>query len=146
MVWETKVQSQVTSYQRHKKWYLMPSCLTLSTIRYELKANPGKGVALSLTPQCSSYWKRTLQVALDYVWPTYNCLELVWIQSLPSPRQVVISKWKNPIYSTILPIAGGRRDGFLPFPGAVVQSEIQTALSRIWTWVMFNSWVCNCYA
>ena len=34
IVWETWVQSQVESYQRLKKWYLMPSCLTLSIIRY----------------------------------------------------------------------------------------------------------------
>ena len=27
---ETGVQSQVESYQRLKKWYLMPPCLTLS--------------------------------------------------------------------------------------------------------------------
>ena len=31
---ETWVQSQVESYQRLKKWYLMPPCLTLSIIRY----------------------------------------------------------------------------------------------------------------
>ena len=30
---ETWVQSQVESYQRLKKWYLMPPCLTLSIIR-----------------------------------------------------------------------------------------------------------------
>ena len=34
MAWETWVQSQVESYQRLKKWYLMPPCLTLSIIRY----------------------------------------------------------------------------------------------------------------
>ena len=28
------VQSQVESYQRLKKWYLMPPCLTLSSISY----------------------------------------------------------------------------------------------------------------
>ena len=33
VVQETRVQSQVESYQRLKKWYLMPSCLTLSIIR-----------------------------------------------------------------------------------------------------------------
>ena len=32
MVRETWVQSQVESYQRLKKWYLMPPCLALSTI------------------------------------------------------------------------------------------------------------------
>ena len=31
---ETWVQSQVESYQRLQKWYLMPPCLTLSIIRY----------------------------------------------------------------------------------------------------------------
>ena len=35
IVWKTGVQSQVESYQRLKKWYLMPPCLTLSIIRYE---------------------------------------------------------------------------------------------------------------
>ena len=33
MVWKTGVQSQVESYQRLKKWYLMPLDLTLSIIR-----------------------------------------------------------------------------------------------------------------
>ena len=31
---ETWVQSQVESYQRLKKWYLMPPCLALRIIRY----------------------------------------------------------------------------------------------------------------
>ena len=34
MVQETRVQSQVKSYQRLKKCYLMPPYLTLSIIRY----------------------------------------------------------------------------------------------------------------
>ena len=39
------VQPQVMSYQRLKKWYLMPPCLTLS-IRSRVKwSNPGKRVA-----------------------------------------------------------------------------------------------------
>ena len=29
-------------------------------------SNPGKGIAPSSTPQCSSYWKGSLQVTLDY--------------------------------------------------------------------------------
>ena len=40
------------------KWYLIPTCLTLSNIRYISRvkwSNPGKGVAPSPTPQCSSY-------------------------------------------------------------------------------------------
>ena len=58
---ETWVQSQVESYQRLKKWYLMPPCLTLSIIRYGSRvkwSNPGKGVAPSPTPWCSKLLKR----------------------------------------------------------------------------------------
>ena len=58
MAWETRIQSQVELYQRLQKWYLMPPCLTLSTIRYVSRVkwkNPGKGGAPSLTPRCSSY-------------------------------------------------------------------------------------------
>ena len=63
------VQSQVASYQRLKKWYLMPPCLTLSIIRYGSRvkwSNPGNGVAPSPTPWCSSYRKGSLRVNLDY--------------------------------------------------------------------------------
>ena len=35
----------------------------VSTVKW---SNPGKGVAPSPTPRCSSYWKGSLQVALDY--------------------------------------------------------------------------------
>ena len=69
MVQETWVQSQVVSYQRLQKWYLIPPCLTLSIIRYVSRvkwSNPWKRVAPSPTPRCSSYWKGSLLVALDY--------------------------------------------------------------------------------
>ena len=58
MAKQTGVQSQVESYQRLKKWYLMPPCLTLSIIRYRSRIkwrNPGKGVVPSPIPWCSSY-------------------------------------------------------------------------------------------
>ena len=51
------------------EWYLIPHCLTLSLIRCVSRvkwSNPGKEVAPSPTPQCSSYWKRSLLIALDY--------------------------------------------------------------------------------
>ena len=51
------------------KWYLIPPCLTLSYTRYVSMvkwSNPGKIVAPSPTPQCSSYWKGSLLAALDY--------------------------------------------------------------------------------
>ena len=55
-----RVQSRVDSYQRLKKWYLMPPYSALKTIRYGSRvkwSNPGNGVAPSPTFQCSSYWK-----------------------------------------------------------------------------------------
>ena len=69
VAWETGVQSQVEFYQRLKKWYVMPPCLTLSIIwsGSRLKwSNPGKEAASSPTPWCSSYWKGSLRVALNY--------------------------------------------------------------------------------
>ena len=51
MVRERGVQSQVESYQRLKKWYLMPPCLTLGIMKYESMvqwSNPRKEVAPSL--------------------------------------------------------------------------------------------------
>ena len=48
---------------------MVPPCLTLSNIRYVSRvkwSNPGKGVAPSPTSRCSSYWKESLLVALDY--------------------------------------------------------------------------------
>ena len=54
MAQETRVQSKVESYQRLKKWYLIPPCLTLNIIRYFSRvkwSNPGKGVVPSLTPR-----------------------------------------------------------------------------------------------
>ena len=69
IVQETRVQSYAKSYQKHKKWYLMPPCLTLSSIRWGSRvkwSNPGNGVAPSSSPWCGSYWKGSLQVILDY--------------------------------------------------------------------------------
>ena len=69
MVQETGAQSEVASYQRLKKWYMMPPFLTLSIIRYGSRvkySNPEKDVAPSPTPSCSRYWKGILQITLDY--------------------------------------------------------------------------------
>ena len=69
MAQETLVQSQVESYQRLKKWYLMPPCLAFSIIWYwsSVKwSNPGKEVAPFLTPWCSRYQKGSPRVILDY--------------------------------------------------------------------------------
>ena len=69
MAWQTGAQSQVESYQRLQKWYSMPPCLTFSIIRYGSRVkliNPEKGLAPFPTPRCSSYWKGSLWVALNY--------------------------------------------------------------------------------
>ena len=74
MVRVTGVQSQVESYQRLKKWYLMPLCLTLSNKRWGSMvkwSNPGKGVVPKPTPRCCSYWKGSLRVTLDEIRQLY---------------------------------------------------------------------------
>ena len=48
---------------------MIPSCLTLSIVKNVSRVkwnNPRKGVAHSPTPRYSSYWKRSLRVALNY--------------------------------------------------------------------------------
>ena len=82
MVRETRIQSQVESYQRLKKWYLMPPCLTLSIIRYGSRvkwSNQGKGVGPFPIPWCCSFCKGSLQVTLDYSHQLY--LKLLFTQS-----------------------------------------------------------------
>ena len=79
MAQETGVQAPVESYQRLKKCYLILLYLTLSIIRYVSRvkwSNPGEGVALSLTPQCSSYWKESFWVAPDYGCQLYLLLQI----------------------------------------------------------------------
>ena len=96
MVRETWVQSQFESYQKLKKWYLMPPCLTLSIIRYVSKVkwnNKGNGVAPSPTPWCRIYRKGNLQVTIDYGRQLYSQFEslspscsTVFFRSFTSPR------------------------------------------------------------
>ena len=57
----------------------------------------------------------------------------VWIQSFPSPRLVALPRLKNLVCPTILPIAGARIIGFIPFPRVLVLCEMQSVSSRIWT-------------
>ena len=69
MIREIGVQSQVESYLRLKKWYLMPPCIMLSIVRYGLRvkwSNSGKGVVPSPTTQCSNDQKWSHWVALNY--------------------------------------------------------------------------------
>ena len=69
MVPEAGFQSQVESYKKLKKWYLMLPCLALGVIRYGSRVkwnNPENGVASFPTPRCSSYWKGSIRVAFDW--------------------------------------------------------------------------------
>ena len=69
MARETWVQSQVESYQRLKKLYLMPPLLNTQHYKVRIKGKveqSREGVAPSLTHWCSSYRKGSLRVTLDY--------------------------------------------------------------------------------
>ena len=72
-----------------QKWYLMPPYLTLNIIRYESRVkwnNPGNRVAPSPTPQCSSYWKGSPRVTLDFGCQLYLFLYLktMFLQQCPA--------------------------------------------------------------
>ena len=86
---ETWVQSQVESYQRLKKWYLMPPCLTLSIIGYGSRvkwSNPGKGVAPSPTPWCSKLSKREPSGHPRLSSPTLLIYIYIYISMISSQR------------------------------------------------------------
>ena len=106
MARETRIQSQVESYQILRKWYLIPPCLTLSIIKYVSRvkwSNPGKGVAPFPKPWRSSYWKGSFQVALDYGhqlylynsvggfqpshdWLTQHCCSAIYVSLTPNSQ------------------------------------------------------------
>ena len=48
------------------------------------------------------------------------------------------TKTEEPSLSHYLPIAGGRIIGFIPFPRVLVQCEMQSVRSRIWTRVVVS--------
>ena len=97
-----------------QKWYLMPPCLTLSIIRYRSRvkwSNPGKGIAPSPTPWCSSYRKGSLQVTLDYGRQLYFTVAnfqnngKIWIscvdKALLSDVEKILFKQSNSLISVI---------------------------------------------
>ena len=74
-----------------QKWYLIPSCLTLSNIRVKW-SNPGKGVLPSPTSRCSSYWKGSLLVALDYGYQLYYYYIYIYIYIYRPPYSLFRSR------------------------------------------------------
>ena len=105
MVRETVVQSQVESYQKLKKWYLMPPCKALSTIRWWSRvkwSNPGKGGTPSPTPQCSSYWKGSFLVTRDYGCQLYYIYIYIYMY-IHIYIYIYIYKWRNLKQQTLIP-------------------------------------------
>ena len=101
MTWEAGVRSQVESYQRLRKWYLIAPCLILSSIRYVSRvkwSKPGKAVAPSPTHQCSSYWKGSFQVALDYFTLLNLYTNQIVVRQLISSRHPFLSKYSILFY------------------------------------------------
>ena len=73
----------------------MPPCLALRNIRYISRVkwnNPGKGVAPSSTPRCSSYCKRNHRVALD------NSRQLYYIYMIICKTIFVVGPKKEKIF------------------------------------------------
>ena len=61
--------SSLSDTEKQNNIIEMPPCLTLSIIRYISRVkwvNPGKWLVPFPTPWCSSYWKGSLRVTLDY--------------------------------------------------------------------------------
>ena len=111
MVQETGLQSEVESYQRFKKWFMIPCCLTLNVIIF---TNPSARAGYDTR----SIFKWSLSgLNSEYSFSLTSCLTKAEELSLPY----------------YLPIAGGRITGFVPFPRVLVLCEMQSVSSRIWT-------------
>ena len=108
------IQSQVESHQRLRKWDLIPPCLTQHfNVRDKVKrSNPGKGVAPFPIFWCSSYWKGSLRIVLDYVFsgkpfvfPVYFCSQyqniniqnktMNYLNSFTSFKIEAVSSWNG---------------------------------------------------
>ena len=90
----------------------MPPCLTHCIIRHGSKvkwSNPGKGVAPSPTPWCSSYRKGSHRVTLDYGHQLYNFLGFVFWPGLANlfvswnPREFYTSNFRGKILIVCIP-------------------------------------------
>ena len=93
MARETWIQSQVESYQRLKKWYLVSPCLTLSIIRYVKRvkwSSPRKGVLPFPIHRYGRYWKGGLRVALYYGRQLYLHYLLIWRQNHSKPINMIM--------------------------------------------------------
>ena len=135
MGWRAWVQSQVASYQRLLKWYLIPPCITFRIIRYVSGVKwsyPGKGVAPSSTPRCCSYWKGGLLVALDYgrqlIMNTFPLSKSFRNQKAIGTSVTVAFEWKtiSTFLSGLILLGTSEWDLFM----TIIQSMV---LTWIWT-------------
>ena len=141
MVWETGVQSQVKSYQKLKKWYLMPPCLTPSIIRYGSRvkwSNQGKGVAPSTTPWCNSYWKGTVGSPST----TVTNLKMVSVHHIFWYNPVSL---KNDKTSSILTFAN-RSLKLFSFMRAKALHSMRTCLTAQGVWYVKHCGCCSCFS
>ena len=148
MARETGVQSHVVSYQRLKKWYLIPPCLTLSIKRYVSRVNVKQSRERSWTlPNTSLFYLPNPSARAGYDTRSIFKQSLTGFNSEFSFSWTsCLTKAEEPSLSYYLPIAGGRIIGFIPFPRVLVLCEMQSVPSRIWTRVaVFISYDDNHY-
>ena len=101
---KTRVQSQIESYQRHKKWYLMLPCLTLSIISYGSRvkwSNPCKGVP-SPAPRKRTY---KFYYTLSHIFCSWReaCVHGSFLMRLPK-MDIFNFREQNPITYLTSPI------------------------------------------
>ena len=120
----------------------------LNTQHYKVKwSNLGQRSNAIPKPRCSSYWKGSLQIALNYGLPIIyqnpphgqmgykvNKRSLTGLNSEFSFfRTGCHIQVKEPYLHYYLSIAGGRIVGFIPFQRVLALGEMQIASSRSWT-------------
>ena len=76
------------------------SWLNLQHYKVQIKgkwSNPENGVAPSVAPWCSSYLKGSLQVALNYGWPTYIYIYIYGekVDIFGRPDKMMENKWNS---------------------------------------------------
>ena len=79
---------------------------------------------LGLNPSLLGHWQTVYPQTVNYL------LMMIYLTAVNylSPRLIAFVRLKHPVCR--------RRDGFMPFLGAFVQSKMQTVLSKIWTWIV----------
>ena len=108
MAKETWVQSQVESYQRLKKWYLIALCLRFSIEKYVSRvnwSNLGKGIVPSLIPQGSSYWNESLPVILNYGQQLYLLVRVLLVSR--KSLWIFIYHYHHQHYLQVCPVGWG---------------------------------------